>query len=398
MAKDRLIVKNFGPIKEVDINLAKVTVFIGEQASGKSVLAKLAALLSNPMASEEKGSILNVISPLLRDFNIGNFLDKQSYAIFQDDKFAFGFEGNEGFRFSSDQKINELFASAENVLIDTLQEHAPLRKLLQGQDINDVNKLIQALPSLSLGIYADFFKLLFLRTIYIPTERNLISVLSKSLFNLLKNDVELPIFIKTFGSEFESARKSLKEIDILLLNLKYSFLEDTDQIILKNNKKINLTESSSGIQSIVPLVMVVEAAQNDKAKHLFIVEEPELNLYPTTQKALVEYLVEKCTHGDNRLIITTHSPYILTALNNCIQAKNVVNMHPESAEEVEKLVPSKYHLDYQDIAAYYVGDGTARSIMNEEFQMIDANQLDDVSEQLGSVFDKLLNLKYQDQD
>ena len=42
----------------------------------------------------------------------------------------------------------------------------------------------------------------------------------------------------------------------------------------------------------------------------FIIEEPELNLYPTTQKLLLEYLIEKCTKGDNRLIVTTHSLYI----------------------------------------------------------------------------------------
>jgi hypothetical protein len=47
--------------------------------------------------------------------------------------------------------------------------------------------------------------------------------------------------------------------------------------------------------------------------------------------------------GDNRLIITTRSPYILTALNNCIQAQNVVDAHPESVQEVNKMISSKYH-------------------------------------------------------
>lgn len=41
MANERLTVKNFGPIREADLDLRKVTVLIGEQASGKSVLAKL---------------------------------------------------------------------------------------------------------------------------------------------------------------------------------------------------------------------------------------------------------------------------------------------------------------------------------------------------------------------
>lgn len=37
----RLIVRNIGPIKEVDIDLRKVNVFIGAQSSGKSTLAKI---------------------------------------------------------------------------------------------------------------------------------------------------------------------------------------------------------------------------------------------------------------------------------------------------------------------------------------------------------------------
>jgi AAA15 family ATPase/GTPase len=142
----------------------------------------------------------------------------------------------------------------------------------------------------------------------------------------------------------------------------------------------------------------VEASLLSGKKNLFIIEEPELNLYPTTQKKLVEYLIEKCTKGDNRLIITTHSPYILTALNNCIEASNVLKTNPDAQAQVDTLVPPASQLDYEDIRAYYVADGTAHSIMHEEYQMIDANALDDVSEDLAQVYDSLLSLKYQPQD
>ena len=38
---ERLIVENFGPIERVDIDIPRLLVFIGEQASGKSTLGKL---------------------------------------------------------------------------------------------------------------------------------------------------------------------------------------------------------------------------------------------------------------------------------------------------------------------------------------------------------------------
>lgn len=38
---ERLIVKSFGPVKDLDIIFKKVTLFIGDQGTGKSCAAKL---------------------------------------------------------------------------------------------------------------------------------------------------------------------------------------------------------------------------------------------------------------------------------------------------------------------------------------------------------------------
>ena len=38
---ERLILKNFGPIPELDIELKKINLFIGEQGVGKSTIAKV---------------------------------------------------------------------------------------------------------------------------------------------------------------------------------------------------------------------------------------------------------------------------------------------------------------------------------------------------------------------
>ncbi len=43
----RLVVKNFGPLKDIDIELKKINLFIGENGSGKSVLAKLVTTLTD---------------------------------------------------------------------------------------------------------------------------------------------------------------------------------------------------------------------------------------------------------------------------------------------------------------------------------------------------------------
>lgn len=38
---EKIIIKNFGPIEDAEIEIRKVLVLIGEQASGKSTIAKL---------------------------------------------------------------------------------------------------------------------------------------------------------------------------------------------------------------------------------------------------------------------------------------------------------------------------------------------------------------------
>ena len=42
--QERLVIENFGPIKSIDLNLGKMTILIGEQATGKSTVAKVLAV------------------------------------------------------------------------------------------------------------------------------------------------------------------------------------------------------------------------------------------------------------------------------------------------------------------------------------------------------------------
>lgn len=60
--RERLIVKSFGPVKELDITFRKVTVFIGDQGTGKVVLQN-SFLFSNGW---RKSCCYNVKNKLLR--------------------------------------------------------------------------------------------------------------------------------------------------------------------------------------------------------------------------------------------------------------------------------------------------------------------------------------------
>jgi hypothetical protein len=135
------------------------------------------------------------------------------------------------------------------------------------------------------------------------------------------------------------------------------------------------------MQSSIPLILVVRHEYSKGNTH-FIVEEPELNLFPTTQKQLVGYLADKCTQKGNELLMTTHSPYFLSAINNLIFAYKVAHEVPEKAEEVAKVIPREQWLNPEDVAAYYVADGTVKSIIHEEEGLIGENELDAISEDI----------------
>ena len=67
------------------------------------------------------------------------------------------------------------------------------------------------------------------------------------------------------------------------------------------------------------------------------------------------------------------------------------------ADEVGAIVSPQYQIDFDDGAAYFVADGTARWIMNIENQLIDANALDEVSNDISEEFGKLVQLEFQNE-
>jgi len=130
----------------------------------------------------------------------------------------------------------------------------------------------------------------------------------------------------------------------------------------------------------------------------FIVEEPEQNLFPQTQMDLLYHLISEINHGRNhRLVLTTHSPYILYALNNCMMAFLVKDKI--DGETASKIDSTKYALNPEDVSVWSIKDGCLRNDKNEphktiqdERGLIRKNYFNEVMRQVMSDFNKLLEL------
>ncbi len=443
---EKIIIKNFGPIKDIELEIKDINVFIGSTSSGKSTVAKLIAI-SREFELFQTSSLKSFVDKV-RHYNIDFDITRNTYIKCYSNKYYWELKHNtlkDNFPFAEvsdarkialDAAYNEYLLmrkALENVMRE--QEGMDLIKVLMisSSILNFTEKSHEELDEkkyetfLSLiekinedrhqivhsGDYnsieferlfkdvGEIFKLIYgdlnrEETVYIPAERILLSMVAESLFGLMNNDVAIAKCIKDFGSQFESARKKPNGFSIPFLNIEYNYYDKSNFITFNDGAKVKLEQASSGLQSIIPLLLVLEVNTKSEGiiKNCFVIEEPELNLYPTIQKELIEFIVERINKSKDKLIVTTHSPYVLTSLDNLIQASNAAKADPEQKEKVAEIVPEEKWVDFDRVACYYFEDGTCRSTLDTENQTIGASNIDDVSEELGKTFDELLELKY----
>jgi predicted ATPase len=406
---EQLVVKNFGPIKDATVDFKRVTVFIGPTGGGKSTLAKLAAsfrstnflLNSNPKRSE-----------VFTSYSISNFLESNSlfYWNFKNEEI----KTDKNLSFAIPDFAKEASISVANKHITSIQigdkEAKALAVILsKSLEVTSGNASSAELEFEVKSLQTEFpsaFDALFSfakntikdnKTIepkYFPSNRTFISAIEYSWAGLLRDDIGIPKDTLDFANDFSLSRKDVTELDIPFLNVKYIHRNGQDFIKVPGVETLfRLYEAASGIQSVTPLLVLLEhLSRNTEQAQSFIIEEPELNLYPTAQQGLLNWLVEKCTKGENDLTITTHSPYILSHLNLLLYAYQVAEKHPDRQEAVAAIVPEASWINPKEFACYQVENGGVQSLVDEELGLIDNNELDGLSGDAADSFDNLIRL------
>lgn len=238
---------------------------------------------------------------------------------------------------------------------------------------------------------------------YIPAERLFLSSLEYAWPGLMSREarvsVNLPEVLLSFANQFLQAKQEQAETSIPFLRATY--LHENGKDFVREERtgaKISLGASASGLQAVVPVAVVIAQALKQEGKtRNFLIEEPELNLFPAGQRDFVNYLVANCTTDNDDLLMTTHSPFVLTALNIMLEAYQVGTTHPELRAEVAAILPEHFWLNPDDFAAYYV-DGPAQEnaitpIFDRQRGIIPSNQIDGVTGELFDQFQQLTQLK-----
>ena len=374
---DRLIVKNFGPLKDVDIELNKINLFIGENGSGKSVLAKLVTILTSYNTKTKEDFFKQI-----KYFKINYMTQKTEVIFYLDNKKNFELKKEKIFIKSKMEIKYDNLSNRENEIRGILSENSKY-----SEEANKILKEI-ALGKSFLEKMIKSKRDLSLTSQYIPAERNFVSIISKSLSSFIVSDIPLPRFFLQFSSEFEKAGDDLKELKFL--NVKYVNGDGLDRhkVYFNDEEYLSLDESSSGIQSALPLYLTVKYFAN---KHQsIIIEEPEQNLFPKAQSETIQYIIEQVS-DDNNLFLMTHSPYVLSTLNTLMMAYKTGNLGEEAKKEVNKLFKEEQWINPKDFSAYYLENGVARDIKGRT-GLISENEIDDISDDMACDFEELLEL------
>ena len=131
----------------------------------------------------------------------------------------------------------------------------------------------------------------------------------------------------------------------------------------------------------------------------FFIEEPEAHLFPTSQKQIISLIATIYNAFGHSFFITTHSPYILTAINNLVvgqDAYDKANGDTEKLKRLEKVLPADELIRLEDVSAYTLNKGKLESIIDMENRLIGANLLDSVSDEFEAAFSVATDILYGD--
>lgn len=392
MEKERLIIKNFGPIVEADIEIKPFMVFIGESGSGKSVILKLLSLfrwIYKKLALKDLSKSAGItkepyrfrIDRMLRESGLEDFCVKGSEAHYYMGDFCVSITRNGKLSLKyPKQTFNKI--TLEKISFITDDRFAiPLL----------VNNQIRGVSPYHLEKTFEDFKESFE---HLQTNKKAKTKVFDIELSLEKYSIQNRFFLnfKDSKTQLHNASSGMKSASIIELITTYFVINKEYMQNKYTNFVVDIFSRFKTRDTSIFLENLNNIKFNKERFSLFI-EEPELSLFPNAQKRLIEYLVDICFYLNPKKTIqvafSTHSPYILSTLNCLLLAHQVGN----KTRVAESIISNRFWLDIKSFNAFKIKNGEVTSIIDKETNLILADEIDEVSEEIGEMFDKLLDLK-----
>lgn len=427
---EKIEIKNFVGIKDITLEIKQINILIGPQASGKSIVAKLLFYFKSFLSE-----IINAAERLKHKRDLDKDFKKRFEEYFPSSSWG---SSNFKIRYSIGQEFIEVYRKARPKKNSTeivlsysdfyKDEFTELRNVIQKQAekvaqqdmqvsiLKRYDVIYHIQNSFLKSVTEKLHKVPTFSQLYIPAGRSFFANLKSSIFTFLSENNAVDPFLVEFGTYYESMKnparlgrlrktrdgKSLNN-EISLLNKKilcgkYLQEDGEDYLELDEGRKITISNSSSGQQETLPLAIIlgdIAFTKPDVSGNSIYIEEPEAHIFPAAQRDMVELIstVYNSRKDSLQFLITTHSPYILTAFNNLLQAGSLaIGATEEKIQAISRHVPQSRFLNSTEITVYSLSSGYSRSILDPETGLIDTNIIDDVSNELAIQFDQLLDI------
>ncbi|MCM1040947.1 MAG: ATP-binding protein [Bacteroides sp.] len=417
----RITIQNIGPIKDVTVELKKVNVFMGPQSSGKSTIAKIISYCS----WYEKNSILHASrrpdfwKELITFHNLEDtYFSQESRIAYISDFCSFdmkwGNKKSEGIYHKKKQifrnrKISYIPAERNFVTIPSLGKYNESRDntlsflydwFLAKKEFSETN--VFDLPIRSLGNVSFFYdKKIESDKVRVQNDKILglnhtSSGLRSCIPLLVVFDYMLNAIYKNPRTQtpFEFVNLYEKLIAIQKLDVDFGKQKAPEKSLHEMFNKPR--EDMDELQSFKDKWEGLIGFYDEYFYSLAIIEEPELNLFPKTQRDLVYYMLSTLAQSkrDHQLVLTTHSPFILFAVNNCMMGGLVKNNIPKS--ESKQLPSQKSWINPLDVAIYEIDNGSIRCIQDKD-GIIEDNYLNQAYQESTDEYLAMLNY-YEDEE
>lgn len=429
----RIEIKNFGPIKELNLDIKDFSLLIGPQASGKSTIAKTIfffkslndELVKYFIESIDKNDFSKAIGTYAKSirkkyldyFGASTHLDGLHLKYYYTETVWISITIETNHKYIT-PIFSKIFSEEFNTLVkeainfsDSIGQRNP--SLLTSKDLiqldSDKRKFVSNIKSKCNSVFQEDRELIF-----IPAGRSLLATLSDQLqfINprnldflmrsfLDKINIVRPIFNKSLGDIIKERRlltqydidynktKLAEDIISKILKGKYQYDKDGEKIFFDTNRYVKLNFSSSGQQESLWILLLLFIIILEKQNVFIVIEEPEAHLFPEAQKEISNLIALMSNVENSQVIITTHSPYILASINNLILANKVGSENAKVADRINQ----NLWIRSDKVYAALVANGQAKEIIDSELNIIQQEKIDSVSSTINHEFDFLFQFE-----
>ena len=256
--------------------------------------------------------------------------------------------------------------------------------------------------------------------IYLPSGRSMLAVLSNYIrpFNVhgdtaldyctqkyledlsaIKSDftggLEGLIDYYRVGSNVPQLWETAQELIGKVICGKYTAGNGEERIIFKDGESVGISFASSGQQDALWITNLLFYYLVRRQPAMFIIEEPESHLFPSSQKYITELISLVCNSGSS-ILVTTHSPYVLGAMNNLLYASSFRKSARQKA--AAEIIPSSLWIAPEKFSAYFIKEGMAEDCIDSDTKLIQNERIDEISEVITDDFEALSKLKYEESE